>query len=658
MRLKKLTLTNFQGFRSFTLDTEGGRDVSVFADNARGKTTLYNAFLWLFFEKNSLGAKDFDIKTRDETGFVIPSVSHEVEAVIEIDGTDQTLKRLFLEKYTRKRGSAEAEFTGHVTEHYIDGVPKSKGEYQAFIDSIAPEKLFMTLTSPTYFNEQLTWQERRAMLMDMCPAVSDHDIFNEMGNRDDILLLESILNTRSVDDAKKVETATRKKINEELSTMPGRIDEATRAIPEDATGNLEALAAKAQKVAGELAPLREEKIRLLSGGQVAAKQNELAEIDLAITQLRGRHAASVPDVSVERKQQHDIANKVQLLELQVDADKREVVRLEAAIESHKGKSREIFQRWTEQNTSRFTPGGACPTCGQGYPENLQAVQEADFNRARATALEAITADGKANETAWKEVSAKLAAKQAAITANQDAIEALRTDASALQGIIDKKCTLPDVKELPEYIELAAQWDAINNEIVKLKADSGLSCSDIDQRITAKQAELDAINRQITAIESAAIQRKRIEELKAREKELARQFEQSEKVLYLIEQFIRAKVSRLEESINSRFEMVRFKLFDTAINGGISETCVCTVNGVPYPSVNNGARIQGGMSIIKALSAHHGFAPCAWVDNKESVTTLPAMDCQVISLVVSEADKQLRVELQQTKPKISREKNHV
>ena len=651
MRLKKLTLNHFKGLKNFTCDFDG-KDAAIYADNGLGKTTILDSILWLLFGKDSQGKVDFDIKTR-ENGEVIPQIDHDVIATFEINGQDVELQKRFNEVWTKKRGSADRVFDGHDTDMWIDGVPKKKAEYQAFINILAPEKLFMTLTSPTYFNEQLTWQERRAMLMGLCPEISDVDVLDSMAtlsNKDEILALTNILNQRTIDDAKKVEKDKQSKINEGedkngLKYIDAIIKEAARAIPENATGNLEALATKAQRVAAELDPLREEKIRLLSGGQVAVKQKELAEVDLAITQLRNNHAASVPDVSAEREKLHAIANKVQVLELQMDVDRREVARLEAAIEGYKRGSQTLFKQWAEQSTSHFTPGGACPTCGQGYPENLQAVQEADFNRARATALEAITADGKANETAWKEASAKLTEKQAAITANQDAIEALRTDASALQGIIDKRCTLPDVKELPEYIELAAQWDAINNEIIRLNTESGLSCSDIDQRIAAKQEELDSINRQITAIESAAIQRKRIDELKAREKELAKQFEASEKVLYLIEQFIRAKVSRLEESINSRFEMVRFKLFDTAINGGISETCVCTVNGVPYPSVNNGARINAGLDIIRTLSRHHQFAPVVFIDNSESITRTLPMGGQVVKLVVSEPDKTLRIEVQ-------------
>ena len=85
MKLKKLTLTNFKGCRSFCLDTDGGQSVSVYGDNATFKTTIFDAFLFLLFEKNSLGAKDFDIKTRDEHGNVIPAINHEVEGVFEID---------------------------------------------------------------------------------------------------------------------------------------------------------------------------------------------------------------------------------------------------------------------------------------------------------------------------------------------------------------------------------------------------------------------------------------------------------------------------------------------------------------------------------------------------------------------------------------------
>ena len=101
---------------------------------------------------------------------------------------------------------------------------------------------------------------------------------------------------------------------------------------------------------------------------------------------------------------------------------------------------------------------------------------------------------------------------------------------------------------------------------------------------------------------------------------------------------------MEDKINSKFKMARFKLFDVQVNGALAECCETTFNGVPYGNLNNGAKIQVGLDIIRTLQAHYGISCPVWVDNRESIVRLPEMDCQVISLIVSEKDKKLRIEL--------------
>lgn len=78
MRIEKLKLKNFKGCRTLTLDA-GGRNVRIFGDNATFKTTVFDAYLWLLFDKDSAGKKDFEIKTLDEQGKAIPGLDHEVE---------------------------------------------------------------------------------------------------------------------------------------------------------------------------------------------------------------------------------------------------------------------------------------------------------------------------------------------------------------------------------------------------------------------------------------------------------------------------------------------------------------------------------------------------------------------------------------------------
>jgi hypothetical protein len=111
------------------------------------------------------------------------------------------------------------------------------------------------------------------------------------------------------------------------------------------------------------------------------------------------------------------------------------------------------------------------------------------------------------------------------------------------------------------------------------------------------------------------------------------------------------VQLLEEKINSRFQHARFKLFNVLINGGVEECCETLYQGVPYNSaLNNAARINVGLDIINTLSEHYGFEAPIWIDNREAVTRLIPVREQVVSLIVSEKDKTLRVEIAEKKVK--------
>lgn len=115
---------------------------------------------------------------------------------------------------------------------------------------------------------------------------------------------------------------------------------------------------------------------------------------------------------------------------------------------------------------------------------------------------------------------------------------------------------------------------------------------------------------------------------------------------MTEEFVRTKVHLLEEKINSKFKYARFKLFKDQINGGLEETCETLYEGVPYSSgLNNAARINVGLDIINTLNDYYGITAPIFVDNSEAVTKLINTNSQILSLIVSEKDKQLRVEFQ-------------
>ena len=226
MKLLKLKLKNFKGIKSLEL-VANGEDLRIFGDNATGKTTIYDAFLWLLFDKDSQNKADFAIKTLDKDGNVIHKLDHEVEGTFSVDGETIVLRKVYREKYTKKRGSATEEFSGHETDHFIDGVPVTKTEYTKRVSEIAPEAQFKLLTSPTYFNERMRWQDRRKVLLEVCGDVTMEDVVKANG---DLAKLPQILGKHSLDDYKKIIASRRaEKSTKSLIGCPSGLTRCTKA---------------------------------------------------------------------------------------------------------------------------------------------------------------------------------------------------------------------------------------------------------------------------------------------------------------------------------------------------------------------------------------------------------------------------------------------
>ena len=126
-----------------------------------------------------------------------------------------------------------------------------------------------------------------------------------------------------------------------------------------------------------------------------------------------------------------------------------------------------------------------------------------------------------------------------------------------------------------------------------------------------------------------------------EENIANKVQELEAQQYQIEQFTKTKVELLESAINSKFEVVKFRLFDTQINGGLVECCDTLVK--PYSDVNNAHKILAGLDIINTLIKFYQTSAPIFIDNRESINELYNINAQIISLIVT-TDSQLRIEV--------------
>jgi chromosome segregation ATPase len=613
----------------------GGKSTSVFGANAAGKTTIYDAMSWLLFDKDSLGQSTFEIKPKDSS-----RVEVEVEGTFLNGDSSVILKKIYKEKWTKKRGSVQLEFTGHETEYYIDAVPVNQAKYKAKVGEIATkDDIFRLLTSPTYSNEQMHWSKRRELLFEICGNVTDAQIIDA---NPELAELPKILGGKPADDYKKIVMASRKKINEAIEGIPARIDEQTRSKPELTVTNPQTIIKQLTKLREELAGKNQSIALSLMGGGAAELNTKLAEIDGEIQQLRNDHQQSINAVVQALK------NKLTAIE-----DKNtESVRLLRSMESDKAKDEFDIGDLQETNTALKTEWrrltalvfteGCCPTCKQDLPEDQVEAARLSFNENKAIAIYANIEKGKANAARIKALTENVASLTASIVTLKSSIADIDKQVAALTTEIATAKSNNLFENTGECTAKNAARAKILDDIKKLA--SGSSETSVAMAAEKKVIE-DAIaenEKHLAKIEQVQQADTRIAELKAEEKKLAGEFANLEKHLFLIESFIRAKVSSLEESINSKFNIIKWKLFKEQINGGIEEICEATVEGVGYNSINHASRIAAGLECVQVFGDYYNFHPVIFVDGRESVTELPEMTAQIISLVVSPKDATLRI----------------
>lgn len=650
IKLINITLRNFKGVRDFTLQADG-QNIQVFGDNATGKTTLFDAFTWLLFDKDSQNnsASNFDIKTLDENGKVLHGIDHEVEASLSVNGENVALRKIFKEKWTKKRGSITSEFTGHTTDHFIDGVPVKKKEYDQFISELIDEKVFKLLTNPSYFNEQLKWQERRKTLLKVCGDITDEEVITSNGK---LAKLPAILQGQTIEKHRQKITSKQKEINQELERIPVRIDEINRSLPDLRDVDKEAFEAEINQVNSQIDKKQDLISNIRNGNAIAEKKKAIQEIEMELLKIKQQHESGSKDeiYSLKARIQEEESN-ISILNAKLENVKNSKQYNDDNFNRIEEQLTQLRQEWHKIDNKEFIHNDQCecPTCGQSLPEEqVNEAREkalAQFNLDKSKQLEEITAKGKQgaerkqdllehNESLSKEYE-KLKVQ---IAKKYKLLEKLKGQLSQLESMV------LDITENDQYVEKLKEKQNIQKELQDLKTAADQSIQDIQLEIVELKSKRDHLQTEIAKFSSLRQLEARIEELQAQERQLATKYEELKQQLYLTEEFIRTKVNLLEEKINSKFKYARFKLFEQQINGGLTEVCKTTFNGVPYESgLNNAAKINIGLDIINTLSDHYGFIAPIFIDNAEAVTQLIDTDAQVVSLIVSEKDKQLRVQ---------------
>lgn len=633
MKLTKLELLNFKGIKSFTINLNG--DVVIRGDNATGKTTVFDSVCWLLFGKDSLDRADFEIKTLDG-GEPIHKVNHEVTGTFTLDeGGTVELKRVYREKYSSPRGG-EVTMTGHTTDYFVDGVPKKEKEYKEIVSSLIDESIFKLITNPLYFNETYSWQNRRKLLLEMCGDIDDISVIN---SRDDLSRLAELLEGRTVDDQRKVVAAKKTAINKELDMIPVRIDEAMRNKPEIASGKAK-LIRDIETLSAGIGEVEKQKAIIQNGFSSTEKESKIRDIN---RQLEVQSSKVLSDYHKQKQRLRDeyeaSLTKLKMVEVDRDrcADRRDELNKEIERESKRIVT--LQSEFDTFNAQQFNKE-SCPTCGQALPADKQEILEAEFNTNKSKKLEE-----------WKgliESAVKLKGnyeEQQEIMASK--IDSLTTETSQYNDAYNVKFkeyegySEPNLEDDPVYADLKAQLFLL--EIDDEPGADTEELTKLDEELSSMKSKKAALETELNKFKLIDDINHRILELENQQQKLVAEKNALDEASFLMDEFIKAKVNMLEDVINSRFKLARFKMFNVMINGNIEECCETTYKGVPYRSMNNAARINVGLDIINALTSYYKVNAPVFIDNAEAVTEFVPVNSQTIKLIVDESKPQLTVE---------------
>lgn len=638
--LKSLALVNFKGVRDFSIAFNDGI-TTVCGDNGTGKTTLYDAYLWLLFGKDSTGRSDgangFNVKTTGEDGKPIYRLEHSVTAVLEVDGKEIKLQRSLVEKWQKVNGTTD-EVMKDETQYFINDVRTgTKKEYQAEISEIIPEDVFRMITNPYYFTS-LSAETQKDMLLEMVGNIDDEEV--AATDPDFLALLDQINGTSLAKWAREI-AAKKKACNDALATIPASIETAQKLMPESedwATleNELKGVQDRVKEIDQQIADksaLNDEayKRKMALMKQQADKRIKLQDRENAIRmEVNAAHNKALSEIQ-------QMENELSVNQNNLDKYRNDKMNVDGKIDELNAKLVEMREQFKAVAKEQFPePSGdvlVCPTCGEPY-------KGGNFEQNKAKRQKDIQTKGKQYKVEYD----KAVEQQ---TKLRGLIAKLEDDALEIKGNITiKKNNIPVAGNADEAIANDKECLDLRNDITEIdnqlkvevpqadvselqseKADRNAAIAEINKQL-GKRAMIERVNKEIADLEE-----KRIANNQAKA-----DLEKWEDV-YL--RFQKAKDEVLMQRINGLFNVVSFSFVKEQKNGGEKVTCYCTVNGVPYADVNACGKVNAGLDIINAICATKGISAPIFIDNRESFNVIIPTISQIVNLRVSN-DKQLTI----------------
>lgn len=604
IELLNLKIENFKGIKK--ADFNFYERSQVCADNGVGKTTIVDAFTWLLFDKDSLYRKEFNLKPI-VGGEELHKAEHIVEATLRLNGVEELkLKKVYYEKWVRQRGKAEEEFKGNTSDYYIDDVKVNQKVFNGKLAEFISEDVFRILTNPTFFLN-MKWQEQRKILFSLVEKeLSMKCSFSELvKNNSEFIKIEKAIEKYG-DEANKNCNTEIKNVKEQLKVIPSVIKNLQENIVEIDVDSL---------------TKQKDELKLKINSLNSNNNTEYEELKEKYEELKKELEINrYKEVNRLGKEIRNLENECYSSENKINRFKKDVEEIENLVNEKTIFITELRERYKKE-ASKTAEDNICLSCKRPLD-----VSPEEFIELKKEILAEINIEGKTLNVEIENLKNKMLEIATFLSLEVKKLKDIKDDLKEKRNILinlqSEKVTSDELKSLNvKLIQLSNKNNNNNNNNAE------------KEELVEKLLDIEA------KLQSAKYNnkfQKQIEFKMEEEKTLAQKLANLEGLSYLLSLYNIEKCKVAEELINSKFEKVKFKLFDNKINGSITETCEAVVNDVPISNVNTAGRINASLNIIDTLINHYNLKAPIFIDNRESINDLYLPATQTIALKVGTA----------------------
>ena len=649
IKLKKLEIENFKGVKSLSIDFAS--DITnILGANHTGKTTTADAIMWVLFGKNSEGQAVFGIDPKDENNNVINHLENIVTLTVSADNRKLVLRKVRKEIWSKPKGQIEDALTGHTTECFINGNKYTIKDYQAEVNALCNEALFRAITNPAYF-PSLKAEEQRALLIKMVGDMSLSEIAKQ---KDEYKRLVDELDGQELKEYRSHLSYKIKVIKEEIEGIPNRITENQQILQglSDEVTDFAAIRKRLNEIDEDIKKyddlLQDASAKLSQDYEKKAAQRQL------VNSLKYKQQEIIYKIESEnrtKRAEHEnalnsILQKLKDTEHSRDMKADALCMTKQELQQIELRTDDFRKKWEEVESKAFVwneDQEICPNCGQRLPsENIEELKEKAHEQWTVRHMaeqDRLDVEAKALKDAKQRIEAEL-------NELQTKINMLTTEVASLQGQ-ENEMKAYKVEQVDYHDN--DEWQRLSLQIEQQEAKLNDICKDGEssttQMIKDKKQELirqrDELNLSLSKEKLIAEREERIEQLTMQMKQLNQQLTDLERKDYTAANLELASIQNLEERVNKLFILIKFKMFETLLNGSTKPTCVLTMHGVPYNDLSNSEKINAGIDLIRAMNTYNDMYAPIIIDNAESCNDILPTSCQQIRLVVSR-DEQLTV----------------